>query len=155
VHQGCGNNGQLAVNTVAQTNEVTPLECNPGDHQVPSVGLTDSPALAMFNGLLYCAHQGSGNDGQLWYTTTLDGKNWTKDQQVPGVGMSVSPALLEVGRSLCCFHQGSGNSGQLWYTTFDGKKWTPDQQVYTWIEGQQAIEMSESPGVFQVDTILP
>src|SRR5713101_8238469 len=96
---------------------------------------------------VYCAHQGPGHNGQLWLAATGSrptDKGWLfSDQLVPSLGMSASPALLEVGRSLCCFHQGSGNSGQLWYTTFDGKKWTPDQQVYTWTEGQQAIEMSE------------
>ena len=40
---------------------------------------------------LYVAHQGSGQDGQLYFTFTRDGSNWEPDQQVPTFGMSDSP----------------------------------------------------------------
>jgi hypothetical protein len=84
------------------------------------------------------AHQGLGNDGQLW-ATSVNGAKQTGDQQVPNTGMSGSPALLVLGDILYFFHQGFGNDGQLWCNSNDGYHgWTGDQQVPN-------TGMSESP----------
>ena len=78
---------------------------------------------------LYVAHQGSGQDGQLWFTFTRDGSSWEPDQQVPNAGMSESPSALFFNDRLYVFHQGFGDNGQLWYSSFDGQTWAGDQQV--------------------------
>ena len=103
---------------------------------------------------LYVAHQGSGQDGQLWFTFTGDGSNWAKDQQVPTSGMSDSPSALFFNDRLYCFHQGLGGDGQLWHTStsdafgaFEQPGFAqpgfgpegPDQQVPN-------VGMSDSPG---------
>jgi len=86
---------------------------------------------------IFMAHQGFGENGQLWYNTSFDGQAWVGDQQVPGVGMSAGPAAVLDG-ALYVFHQGSGNDGQLWYNAFDGATWVGDRQV-------QNLGMSASP----------
>jgi len=77
---------------------------------------------------IFVAHQGSGNDGQLWHDS-YNGQTWEGDQQVPNVGMSESPSTVVFDERLYVFHQGSGNDGQLWYDSFDGQNWAGDQQV--------------------------
>src|SRR5271157_3099247 len=89
---------------------------------------------------LYVAHQGSGQDGQLYFTVTPDGSNWKPDQQVPTSGMSDSPSALFFNDRLYVFYQGSGEDGQLRYTsTSDTTDWAPDQQVPN-------VGMSAGPG---------
>ena len=90
--------------------------------------MSASPSAVVVNGLLYVFHQGSGDDGQLWYNTSFDGQTWVGDQQVPGTGMSEGPSAVLDG-VLYVFHQGSGEDGQLWYNTFDGETWLGDRQV--------------------------
>ena len=78
---------------------------------------------------LYVAHQGSGQDGQLYFTFTRDGSSWEPDRQVPNAGMTESPSALFFNDRLYVFHQGFGDDGQLWYSSFDGQTWAGDQQV--------------------------
>ena len=79
---------------------------------------------------LYVAHQGSGQDGQLYFTFTRDGSNWEADQQVPTSGMSDSPSALFFNGRLYCFYQGSGEDGQLKYTsTADAIDWAAEEKV--------------------------
>ena len=79
---------------------------------------------------LYVAHQGSGQDGQLYFTFTPDGSNWAPDRQVPTSGMSDSPSALFFNNRLYFFYQGSGEDGQLRYTsTADATDWAPEEQV--------------------------
>ena len=62
---------------------------------------------------LYVAHQGGGQDGQLYLTFTRDGSTWEIDRQVPTSGMSDSPSALFFNGRLYCFYQGSGENGDL------------------------------------------
>ena len=85
--------------------------------------------------MLYVFHQGSGNDGQLWYTS-YNGSSWTGDQQVPNTRMSGSPTAAVYGGGwgagqLWVCHQGPGNDGQLWCNSYSGTSWTGDRQVPT------------------------
>jgi hypothetical protein len=77
---------------------------------------------------IFVAHQGEGNDGQIWQDA-YDGQNWAGDTQVGDYGMSAGPSAAVYNGVLYVFHQGYGNDGQLWYTSFDGEKWAGDQQV--------------------------
>ena len=73
------------------------------DQQVPDVGLTDSPALAVFNNQFYCIHQGYGDDGQLWYLASNAiqpapiSVEWFPDKQVPNAVLSTAPAAVVSG----------------------------------------------------------
>jgi hypothetical protein len=97
-------------NIARQTAEGTRLLAIPepaailGDTQVPSTSMSSSPSTVIFNNELYCFHQGSGKNGQLWYNV-FNGTNWTGDVQVPGTGMSSSPSAIVFNNKLYCFHQ--------------------------------------------------
>ena len=121
-HQGFGASGQLWYTQFDGTSSFTP------DLLIPDIGMSGSPALAVFNDRLYCLHQGFGANGQLWCSIGT-GSTWLLDQRVPNVGMSESPALAVFNNRLYCLHQGFGANGQLWYTSFDGNNWATDQQV--------------------------
>ncbi|BAY26635.1 glycosyl hydrolase, BNR repeat protein [Calothrix sp. NIES-2100] len=98
------------------------------DQKVPNVGISNSPAVAVFNNKLYCFHEGAYSNQELWYTT-FDGSNWENDQKVPNVGISGSPAVAVFNNKIYCFHEGSRSNQELWYTTFDGSNWENDQKV--------------------------
>jgi hypothetical protein len=97
--------------------------------------MTDSPSTPVsYNGNLYVFHQGSKNNGQLWYKfSSNDGVSWSADTQVPNVGMTGSPAAVVVNSAgesfLRVFHQGFNNDGQLWAVTFNGTGWGADTQL--------------------------
>jgi hypothetical protein len=55
--------------------------------------MSESPSAVVYNGLLYVFHQGSNEDGQLWYSV-FDGTNWGEDTQIQPLGMSGSPAAV-------------------------------------------------------------
>jgi hypothetical protein len=48
--------------------------------RIPNIGLSYSPAPAVFQDKLYVIHQGSGENGQIWYVTSRDGVNWASDR---------------------------------------------------------------------------
>jgi photosystem II stability/assembly factor-like uncharacterized protein len=98
---------------------------------------------------IFVAHQGEGDDGQLWQDA-YDGQNWAGDRQIGNLGMSASPSAVVYNGRLYYFHQGLGENGQLWYTsTSDGKTWARDTQV-------QPVGMSASPSaVAWAGTSLP
>jgi len=77
---------------------------------------------------LYVFHQGSGDNGQLWYFS-FDGTKWYADRQVEHVGMTDSPSAIPWAGGISVFHQGSDNNGSLWYSYFDGTNWYPDTLV--------------------------
>jgi hypothetical protein len=110
------------------------------DQQVPNVGMSESPSAVEYDGYLFVFHQGSGEDGQLWYSTYVPGSGWQPDTQVPNVGMSGSPSAVVYDGYLFVFHQGAYQNGQLWYSTYvPGSGWQPDTQV------PNVVGMSESP----------
>ena len=93
-HQGDGYNGQIWQNAYDGQNWA-------GDRQVGNYGISAGPSAVIFNGQLYYFHQGYGNDGQLWYSSTSDGQTWNADTQVRPVGMTASPAAVAwIGVSL-------------------------------------------------------
>jgi hypothetical protein len=100
--------------------------------------MSESPSAVVYNGLLYVFHQGSGDNGQLWYSA-FDGANWAEDPLVQNVNMAGSPAAVAWAAGITVFHQGNGD-GQLSYTySPDGINWGEDTLV-------QNLGMSFSPG---------
>ena len=92
-------------------------------------GISGSPALAVYNGKLYCVRQGRGDSGWTWYAT-YDGTTWSDDALLPNpdhaYGISGSPALAVYNGKLYCVRQGRGDSGWTWYATYDGTTWSDD-----------------------------
>ncbi|MBD2413938.1 hypothetical protein FACHB389_19505 [Nostoc calcicola FACHB-389] len=97
------------------------------DEQLP-IGISGSPAVAVFDGKLYCVHEGQKFDGWLW-VCTFDGKNWSEDTKLPNHGTTGPPALAEYNGKLYCIHQGQKVDGWLWVCTFDGKNWSEDTKL--------------------------
>jgi hypothetical protein len=116
------------------------------DVQVPNLGMSGSPsAVVVENGNLYVFHQGSNEDGQLWYTY-FDGTNWAPDTPVWNLGMSSSPSAVAWAGGISVFHQGSDN--KLWYTySRDGINWDPDTLVPN-------VNMSGSPSAVVYNGLL-
>jgi hypothetical protein len=96
-HQGGGDSGQLWYN-------VSPDGAAwEGDRQVPNVGMSAGPSAVVFSYTdanqqvitnLYCFYQGSGNKGELWYSTSSDGVTWSAAQQVSSMSMSAGPSAV-------------------------------------------------------------
>ncbi|HTN84191.1 MAG TPA: hypothetical protein VL242_10910 [Sorangium sp.] len=131
-HQGGGSKGDLWYNTFDGT-------VWSGDRKVFDVGMSGSPSalVSAISGkeLLYLFHQGSGNNGELWFST-FDGTNWLGDKHVEGLSMSGSPSAIVFNNRIYVFHQ-SFAGGELWYANFDGTVWK-DKQIMN-------VSMSASP----------
>ena len=61
-------------------------------------GISDSPAVAVFDGKLFCVHEGQEFDNWLW-VCTFDGQKWSKDIKLP-IDTSGAPALAEYNGKL-------------------------------------------------------
>ncbi len=60
-------------------------------------GTTDGPTLAVYQGRLFMAWKGDGNDTSLWWATTsnnLDQNAWSSQSNIPGVGSAAQPAAV-------------------------------------------------------------
>jgi hypothetical protein len=62
-------------------------------HNVPGVGTSTSPALAVFNGRLFMTWKGIEGDSGIYWSSSDDGLTWDAQQRVPGVGTTHGPAL--------------------------------------------------------------
>ena len=82
----------------------------------PPVASAYGPSLAMFNGLLYMAWHGYG-DNDLWWSV-FDGNSWAGQGQVPNppVQSTDRPSLAEFDGLLYMAWHGYGDNG-LWWTT--------------------------------------
>lgn len=92
-YQGPGNNGQLMYSVLTIANNKPTWAVN---KQVPNTGISASPSAVVFNGSLYCFHQGAYQNGQLIYNTSTDGSSWSGDQVVPNAIMSEGPSAVVV-----------------------------------------------------------
>src|SRR5437667_6554678 len=93
-------------------------------------GITGSPAAVVYNSSIYLFYQGWGDHiGELWFTASSDGLNWSDPNHIPTVGMSESPAAVVYKEVLYVLHQGARQNGKLWFTVFDGMNWSGDQPI--------------------------
>ena len=97
--------------------------------------MSGCPAAVAFNGSLYVFYQGSGNNGQLWYSQSSDGSDWSFRSQIANANITTSPAAAvftnpsDNQSNLYVFHQ-NGTSGQLWYSVLDtAGNWSSDAQI--------------------------
>lgn len=96
------------------------------DKELP-YGTSGTPAIAAYNGLLYCVHEAKHEEGWLWYTS-FDGNQWHGDTKLP-YGTSGPPAVAAYKNKLYCVHEGRQEDGWLWYTSFDGNQWSGDTKL--------------------------
>ncbi|MFG1705027.1 hypothetical protein ACFLIM_17705 [Nonomuraea sp. M3C6] len=97
------------------------------DQKFPKHFSTVGPAVAAYDGQLYCVHRGNRDDGALWWTR-WDGAKWTPDAKLPKHSSSAAPALAAYDGELYCVHRGNGDDDSLWWTRWNGSSWSPDQK---------------------------
>ena len=119
-------------------------------------GISNSPALQVFNGSLHLVHQGSNGSGWAWMGTSADGTNWTSDKLIPdpqnAFGLSESPALAVYNGALYIAHKGRGNSSDLWYSSYmTGIGWIADNLVQD--STGNTYGLSLSPGLATLDKL--
>ncbi|MFK0258594.1 hypothetical protein [Streptomyces sp. NPDC090445] len=105
-----------------------------------------NPALAVFQGKLYCVHRGDA-DGKLWWTMYDPGSEggWTEDKPFPNHYSKEGPALAVFNNHLYCVHRG-GSDASLWWTRFNGNSWTTDTRLADHFSGAgPAIVSYRSP----------
>ncbi|MFJ3206067.1 hypothetical protein [Streptomyces sp. NPDC086989] len=95
---------------------------------LPTANATTGAALAVYKDNLYCAHRGSANNENL-YWTRFNGTSWNTDTKFGAHMTSPAPALATYGDHLYCVHRGSSNSSALWWTRFNGTAWNTDQTI--------------------------
>ena len=85
-----------------------------------------APALAEFNGLLFCAFQSNDNLGQLFVTHNFASDVWLAPaQQIPGNQTASRPALAAFNGQLYCAHQANDGTGALTViSSVDGENWS-------------------------------
>ncbi|MFJ8469990.1 sialidase family protein [Streptomyces swartbergensis] len=88
----------------------------------------DAPALAYYNGKLYCAFRGANGDTNLYYSV-FDAGRWSNATKFSAHTSAAGPALAVHNNRLYCMHRGGGNNQSLWVTTFDGTSWSPDAEL--------------------------
>lgn len=104
LHQGASTDGWLGMLTYDRTSWQT--------IPVADVGISGSPGGAVLGKSLYVFHQGRGDDGKLWCTTSSVIGQWTKDAPL-NVPMALSPTVVVWNDALHVFFQGSGANGAL------------------------------------------
>lgn len=129
------------------------------DIKLTGVQMSGSPSLAVCKGRLYWAHQGSGNNGQLWYLSYLSNASvstWYPDAPIANIALSGSPALggfePDPGdtepRGMVVFYRSNDGSGSLRYATSSDpadNRWEGDG-------GPSGPTLSGSPAVAVCDS---
>lgn len=109
--------------------------------------ISDAPALAWLQPMLYCLRQERGRNGKL-VVATSDGYYWSADEVVPGVKLADAPGAATLGGILYCFFHRAGSNGELWYVTKSASgTWSQPLQVPN-------VRMSESPAPVLFGTSL-
>ena len=123
-----------------------------GDALVAGTMMSEYPSLVDWNGQLWCFHQGTGKNAELWGARDLHHPDSCGDMQVPAVMMSSGPSAVWFGGAMYVFHQGASESrdqegnriyanGQLWFVRLDNDR---DFSQFTDIQ-VQGVMMSEGP----------
>jgi hypothetical protein len=98
---------------------------------IPGVESDFGPPLTM-RPPIAAAWKGGNGDESLWYST-FNGSSWTTQQQIPyPVASSVGPSLTTSYGELDIVYaawKGSGTDESQWYATFNGEKWSTQQQI--------------------------
>jgi hypothetical protein len=94
----------------------------------PGILTGSAPALAAFNGVLYCAFQSNGADNTLYMTHNYPGIDaWLSPAQpIPGNRTGSRPALAAFNGQLYCAYQANDGTDSLTIiSSADGQNWTP------------------------------
>ncbi|MEU3691865.1 hypothetical protein [Streptomyces narbonensis] len=99
------------------------------ERQFTSGYASETPALAVFRGDLYCVYMGQGDDpGLRWTAHHADG-SWSDDRPFPSHHTLGGPALAVHEDRLYCAHRGGSGAWGMALTSYDGTTWGPDLPV--------------------------
>jgi hypothetical protein len=89
-----------------------------------------APALAVFNGTLYCAFQANDPRHILYVTSSSDGRNWvTPANGIADIVLGSAPALAAFDNKLYCAYQADDSAQALCVTSsVDGQNWEPPRR---------------------------
>lgn len=99
------------------------------ERQFTAAYASETPALAVFRGDLYCVYQGRGDNPSLWWTAHRSDGVRAEDRPFPSHHTLGSPALAVHGDRLYCAHRGGSGTWGMAVTSYDGDTWSPDQPV--------------------------
>ncbi|RCS21391.1 hypothetical protein DUT91_24455 [Phyllobacterium salinisoli] len=105
---------------------------------VPKTKSHARPALAHFQGRVWCVHRGGGSDLGLYSNSFkyaapgVAGGGWSGDTPIPNQKSADGPALAILNDQLWCVYRGGApghNNPQLYYTYYDGNNWSDAQDI--------------------------
>src|SRR5271169_2586529 len=140
---GIGNPGYGGLFFVSSTDGLgwANVDNHQPTRQLMNVGMSFSPSAVNWRNMIHVFHQGSQENGQLWYSYH-DGQNWQPDQQVPGVTMGnppdadhgyfanvapMSPSAVVYNNNCYVFY--SNADYNLSYVYADGTSWSQEALV--------------------------
>ena len=111
-------------------------------------GTSGPPAVAVYDGKLFCVHEGSGRDGWLWYCT-FDDQGWSHDVKL-NFGTTGPPAVAVYDDKLFCVHRSAHDDVWMWYCTFDRttKTWSEDTKLNVGIGSRRRNNPSAALAVY-------
>ncbi|MCW3120969.1 MAG: hypothetical protein JWQ38_461 [Flavipsychrobacter sp.] len=116
VHEAISDGGWVWCSTFDGANWTTDKQIC--DRYNSPYGTSGRPALAVFQGNLYCAREGRGLSGYIWLGYTADGKTWNTDNLLPNdanaYGTTGTPSLVATDTALYCIREGRSNTGWVW-----------------------------------------
>ena len=95
--------------------------------RIPNAGTGEHPSLAIYNGLLFAAWRGEGDDNGI-YWCSFDGSDWSDQQTIPNTGSGIGPSLAAVNNKLYAAWRGVDDQGMYW-SQYDGQGWSPQQII--------------------------
>jgi hypothetical protein len=97
---------------------------------VPGVGTSTGPTLAVFDNKLYMAWKGAFGDQGIYYSSLdVSAVSWVQQRNVPNVGTSTRPALAAFQGRLYMVWKGIEGDQSMWFSSFDGNSWKPQAPI--------------------------
>ncbi|WP_329448224.1 hypothetical protein OG906_42475 (plasmid) [Streptomyces sp. NBC_01426] len=117
---------EFPVDTSLRHNILTGSTWGP-DTAFPAGSTSTTPALASYEGTLYCVVRGVTDQGLYW--STLGPAGWSSFTRIVGAESPSAPAIAAYDGKLYCVYRSA--VGMLYYTAFDGTLWSSKAPVVT------------------------
>jgi hypothetical protein len=116
---------------------------------VDGILMGSAPALAVFNGTLYCAFQADNATHTLHVTSSADGDSWVSPAKpITGIKIGSAPALTAFKNRLYCAYRADDQTHALCVTSsVDGENWDLPQRY-------EGISIGSAPALCALDRQL-
>ena len=103
-----------------------------GEEDENDVQSASGPALAEFDGKLFCVHRGKGGDTNLYWETYTTDTGWSYPQQFSTENQTnTMPALVVFEGQLYCFYRQQTDS-KIYFCKFDGHSWIEKKSPFVY-----------------------